>query len=185
MRWWKVNVKCWICYAISICYNIENHVFNVMHLLYIISLFVLFAVSCVYVYLLLINHSGVALWDILLTNRFWWQWLAEFLATYTTLFTAVSHYAPFKIVCGLHLESYCIYKNYNILWVYLCLEPTTSSLSTFYFYLSKKTMPNVWLYCFNFHPVWPLEILLTISFKIGKRNSSGWVVDNLQSLFDH
>lgn len=44
-----------------------------------------------------------------------------------------------------------------------------------FLFIYWKQKPHVWLYCFNFHPVWHIwkPLLTWISLEIDKRNSSG------------
>lgn len=84
---------------------------------------------------------------------------------YPAVFTTVSHCASFYIVCGLHSGNMLSEKNWNTVYslnigISEALSPpnpSSASNTVLSFFIYWKQKPHVWLYCFNFHPVWPLK----------------------------
>lgn len=126
----------------------------------------LFAVSCVLI-IPVLHHD--LLWRLaFLRNRLWWKdnsnsqswsWNQSLhRCAFTTVFTLcfIQHCvwsSSWKHVTWLKLE-YCLLFEHRSIWSPPLPWPSSASASLFIY---GKQKPHVWLYCFNFHPVWPLE----------------------------
>lgn len=144
-------------------------------------------------------HHGLIWLLAFLRNRFWWKDNSDSLTwswnqnLYRCVFTTISHCASFNIVCGLHPGNMLSDKNWNTVYswnidIFEALPPSPTLpqhqiLSSLFLFIENKSLMCGCTVLISIQfGLW--KPLLTISLEID-RNSSGWVVENLLSLFDH
>jgi len=141
--------------------------------LFVFVCYLLCYVLCLpYSVIIPVLHHGLIWLLAFLRNRFWLKDNSNSLTLsrnenrYSCVFTIISHCASFNIVCGLHpgnmlsdkkLE-YCLLFEHRYIWSLPSFpRPSSTSDTVLSFLFIENKKPHVWLYCFNFHPVWPLK----------------------------
>jgi len=169
--------------------------------LFVFVCYLLCYVLCLpYSVIIPVLHHGLIWLLAFLRNRFWLKDNSNSLTLsrnenrYSCVFTIISHCASFNIVCGLHPGNMLSDINWNTVYslnidIFEAFPPSPALpqhqilSSLFYLLKTKSLMCGCTVLISIQFGLW--KPLLTISLEIDKRNSSGWVVENLLSLFDH
>lgn len=151
-----------------------------------------------YLLIIPVSHHDLIWLLAFLRNRFWWKensnsqsksWYHSLYSCVHNSFTLcfILHCvwsSSWKHVIWEKLE-YCLLLEHRYIWSpFSPTLPQHQMLSSLFLFIENKSLMCGCTVLISIqYGLW--KPLLTISLEIDKRNSSGWVVENLLSLFDH